>query len=189
MPPSAVKTATATRPLDDAERKQLEDLLARASTGATETPSTRFGDPYIALIALSVPRRSGNKEQNDLVMPGEQVNLTEDEAQQYLRHGPKDGRQIAVIRRATGPDSSRELSARPVPPRAVSGRIQAPPPPAPGTDGARPDPAGSSQIQYAEPANVPETAEPQAGTENAGWAGPDAEDILPSRTRARPTGR
>lgn len=187
MPP--VKTAEATRPLDAAERKQMEDLLARASAGAVETPATRFGTPYVALIPLSVPRRSGNKDQNDLVMPGETVNLTDDEAAQYMRHGPKDGRQVAVIRPATGPQSSQELSSRPMPPRAVSGRIQAPPPPAPGTDGPRPDPAGSSQVQYAQPAEVPETAEPSLGSENAGWTGPDAEDILPSRTRARPAGR
>jgi hypothetical protein len=187
MPP-AVKTAEATRPLDAAERKQIEELLARASAESDETPSTRFGTPYVALTNLSVPRRSGNKEENDLVMAGETVNLTDDEAAKYMRHGVKDGRQISVIRPATGPESS-NLKPQTVPPRAVSGRLQAPPPPAPGTDGPRPDPAGSSQIQYAQPAEVPEAAEPQAGTENAGWTGPDAEDILPSRTRARPTGR
>ena len=187
--PASVKTAESTRPLDAAERKQMEDLLARAGAESSETPSTRFGTPYIALIPLSVPRRSGNKDQNDLVMPGETVNLTDDEAAKYLRHGPKDGRQVPVIRPATGPKSSQELSNRPMPPRAVSGRIQAPPPPAPGTDGPRPDPEGSSLIQYAQPAEVPETAEPSVGSENAGWTGPDAEDIVPSRMRARPTGR
>jgi len=186
--PAAIKTAETPQPLTEPEREQLEKLLARASQG----PGVRIGNPYIALVNLSVPRRvlrgaDGKEPDNatELVPPGGTVYLTDEEAEKYLRHGPKDGRQVAVIRPATGAESSQELS-RPLPPRAVSGRLNAPPPPAPGTDGPRPDPAGSSQIQYAEPASVPEAAEPSPGSEN--FLGPDAVDI-PPRTRARTPAR
>lgn len=182
--PAQIKTAEAPQPLTASEKEQLDTLLARASIG--QGPAARIGKPYIALINLSVPRRAilrpGEHPQSDLVMAGETVHLTDEEAAQFLRHGPRDGRQVAVIRPATGPESSQQLPQR-MPPRAVSGRLQAPPPPAPGTDGPRPDPPGSSAVQYAQPADVPETAEPVAGSEN--WAGPDAEDIAPSRARTR----
>jgi hypothetical protein len=181
MPASTIKTAERPQPLTEAEREQLDKLLARAS--ADQAPSVRIGKPYVALINLSVPRRGGDGTQNDLVMAGEIVNLTDDEAAKFLRHGPQHGRQVPVIRPAEGPESSQMLPQR-MPPRAVSGRLQAPPPPPPGSDAPRPDPPGSSQIQYAQPAEVPETAEPAPGTENAGWTGPDAEDIPPrGRTR------
>jgi hypothetical protein len=182
----AIKTATEPQPLTEPERRQLDELLARAS----QAPGQRIGDAYVALINLSMPRRvlrgaDGREPDNatELVPPGGIVYLTEDEAAKYLRHGPADGRQVPVIRRATGNEASGELS-RPLPPLAVSGRLNAPPPPAPGTDGPRPDPAGSSQVQYREPAQVPESSEPVPGSEN--YVGPeaDAEDIVP-RTRAR----
>jgi hypothetical protein len=180
----AIKTATEPQPLTEPERRQLDELLARAS----QAPGIRIGDPYIALINLSVPRRvvrgaDGKEPDNatELVPAGATVYLTEDEAAKYLRHGPADGRQIAVIRRATGSESSQELS-RPLPPRAVSGKLNAPPPPPPGSEGPRPDPPGSSTIEYRDPV-VPESAEPQPGSED--FAGQDAEDIMPSRTRAR----
>lgn len=182
MAATGIKTATEPQPLTEGERKTLEELLARASQGA---PGVRIGDPYVTLTNISLPRRvlrgaDGKEPDNatELVGPGVTVYLTEDEAAKFLRHGPADGRQVAVIRPATGPEASQELS-RPLPPRAVSGRLNAPPPPAPGTDGPRPDPAGSSHIQYAE---VPEAAEPVVGSEND--LGPDAMD-LPPRTRAR----
>jgi hypothetical protein len=184
MPASGIKTAEAPSPLSEPERKQLEELLARAS----QSPNVRIGDPYIALINLSVPRRlvrgvDGKEPDNatELVMAGDTVWLTEEEAAKYLRHGPRDGRQVAVIRRATGAESS-QLAPQRVPPRAVSGRLNAPPPPGPGDEGPRPDPPGSSQIQYMQPADVPEAAEPVAGSENS--IEQDAVDIPPrSRTR------
>jgi hypothetical protein len=179
-----IKTAETPQPLTEPERKQLDELLARAS----QAPDVKIGSPYVALINLSMPRRvlrgADGKEPDNatvLVEAGETVWLTDDEAAKYLRHGPRDGRQVPVIRPATGPESTRETVQR-MPPRAVSGRLNAPPPPAPGTDGPRPDPEGSSHIQYAQVADVPETAEPVPGSE--GWDGPDAQDI-PPRTRPR----
>jgi hypothetical protein len=182
----ATKTAEAPRPLDAAERKQLEELLAR-TTVSQQTPATRFGDPYIALINLSVPRRGDPEKNTDLVMAGEKLNLTPDEAEGYMRHGQKDGRRIAVIRRATGPESTSEPPQR-VPPKAVSGPLHAPPPPPKGSDFPRPDPPGSSFIEYRD---VPESGEPVPGQENwngdpgAGGTEVFTEDIIPSRTRAR----
>lgn len=176
-------TAAEARPLTETEKRQLLDLLARENAGGS--PALRVGEPYIALINLSVPRRGDPDHQADLVMAGETVYLTDAEAQKYLRHGPKDGRQIAVVRKATGPQSSREAPPR-VPPRAVSGRLQAPPPPAPGTDGPRPDPAGSSAVLVTE--SIPETAEPAPGSENSQVMPPaptDAEDIVTDRVRQR----
>lgn len=174
-----VKTADTVQPLSEDERKQLDVLLARASQGA---PGVRIGKPYVALINLSVPRRvmrgaDGKEPDNaaELVPAGEIVHLTDDEAAKFLRHGPRDGRQVPVIRPATGRESS-ALQPQRVPPRAVSGRLAAPP------ADARPDPAGSSAIQVAQPL-IPETAEPVPGQENAD--GPDAEDIIPSRVRQR----
>ena len=186
MPTAAIKTATEPQPLNEAERKTLEELLARQAQGA---PGVRLGDPYIALVNLSVPRRvlrgaDGKEPDNatELVMAGDEVWLLPDEAEKYLRHGPRDGRQVPVIRPKNGPDSSNLLPGR-MPPRAVSGRLQAPPPPAPGSDGPRPDPEGSSHLQYAQVADVPEAAEPSPGSENQ-VDGPDAMDIAP-RTRRR----
>jgi hypothetical protein len=185
MPPAKTATVETPRPLTSSEQDQLNDLLARASAG--QAPAVRIGDPYIALIPLSVPRRGDPEKNTDLVMPGETVHLTEAEAEQFRRHGVKDGRRIAVIRPATGPGSTGETLQR-VPPKAVSGRLHAPPPPQPGTDFARPDPPGSSALEYRE---VPEDNEPAPGSENwdndpgAGGLMVSAEDIIPSRTRAR----
>lgn len=181
MPP-AVKTAEAPRPLTDAERTQLADLLARDSAG--QAPAVRVGKEYVALVNISVPRRGDPEHGADLVYAGEKVHLTDDEAALYLRHGSRDGRQVPVIRPSSGPESS-QLQPQRIPPRAVSGRLQGPP------ADARPDPPGSSAIQVAEPARVPEAFEPQAGQENwdgdpgAGGHAVDAEDIIPSRVRAR----
>jgi hypothetical protein len=184
MPPS-VKTAEAPRPLTSSEQETLNNLLARASAG--QAPAVRIGDPYIALIPLSVPRRGDPEKNTDLVMPGETVHLTEAEAALFTRHDPRSGRRIPVIRPAAGKGSSREPLVR-VPPKAVSGRLHAPPPPAPGTDFPLPDPPMSSQLEYRE---VPESAEPSPGTENwdgdpgAGGHMVNAEDIIPSRVRQR----
>ena len=182
-----IKTATEAAPLSEDERKTLETLLARQSQGA---PGVRIGKPYIALTNLSVPRRvvrgaDGKEPDNatELAKPGDTVYLTDDEAAKFMRHEHGDGRRVAVIRPATGPDSSRELS-RPLPPRAVSGHLNGPP------ADARPDPVGSSAIPVAEPL-IPEMTEPAPGGENSdGDAGPgshqvNAEDIIPSRVRQR----
>jgi hypothetical protein len=184
MPPK-IATAEAPQPLSASERETMEKLLARASAG--QGPSARIGDPYIALINLSVPRRGDPEKGVDLVPAGETVYLTPDEAAQYLRHGPKDGRQVPVIRPASGPGSSKGLPQR-IPPIAVSGKLNAPPPPPDGSDLARPDPPGSSVIQYVNPSQVPEAAEPQPGTENWDQAAArpvSAEDIIPPRVQAR----
>ena len=185
----ALKTAETAQPLNEAERQTLETLLARASQGA---PGVRIGKPYIALVNLSVPRRvlrgaDGKEPDNatELAKPGDTVYLTDDEAAKFMRHGARDGRKVAVIRPATGPEASQELS-RPLPPLAVSGRLNGPP------ADARPDPVGSSAIQVAQPM-IPELAEPVPGQENSdGDAGPgsgqvNAEDIIPNRVRQRQT--
>ena len=66
-------TATENRPLTDAERTTLTDLLAREKG----TPAARVGEPYMALACLSVPRRGDKDRNTDLVYPGETVYLTE----------------------------------------------------------------------------------------------------------------
>lgn len=146
------------RPLTEAERKTLNDLLARDSE--FEAPAVRRGDPYVALINLSVPRRGDKDRQCDLVYAGDTVYLTAEEAAAFNRHGTRDGRQVEVVRKLSGPDGSREPVA-PVPPRAVSGRIFRPTPPPPGSDAPRPDPEGSSRIQFFDDAPVPERDQPQ----------------------------
>src|ERR1035441_9242839 len=115
MPPTA--TATEHRPLTDAERTTLTDLLAREKG----TPATRVGEPHVALTCLSVPRR-GDKDRNTaLVSPGETVYLTEEEARQFNRKGTRDGRQTDVLRKVTGPDGTHE--ALPVLPDRKSTRL------------------------------------------------------------------
>lgn len=186
-PAQVITEASINTPLSEAEMEYMNKLLARAS--AAQAPAQRPGDPYIALINLNVPRRGTDPLRgSDLVMAGERVNLTPDEAAGYLRHGPKDGRRMPVIRPATGPESSRELS-QPLSPRAVSGEIRAPATPAPGSGMPLPDPAGSSAILQQQ---VPETAEPVPGSENAGGQPQStadlyvsAEDVIPPSTRAR----
>lgn len=180
-------TATETQPLTAAEQASLDKLLIRASAG--KTPATRIGEPYEALIALSVPRRGDSKDkQTDLVMPGETVHLTEEEARGFERHGNSDGRQVPVIRKLTGPGGSREPLQRLLP-RHVSGRLFRPPPPPPGSDAARPDPAGSSRVQVLEDGRAPETegamtAEPSEMADHLrDRAVPDAVDLPPRRTR------
>jgi hypothetical protein len=154
MPP---RTATKPRPLSDEERKNLQDLLERDS--ATKGPAVRIGDPYVALTNLSVPRRGGDGSTNDLVRPGETVHLTQEEAAGYMRHGPGDGRRVSVIMPASEYDA--QAAAGKLPPRAFSGALRQPP------ADARPDPAGSSHIQQAQP-RIPEAAEPQPGSEATG---------------------
>lgn len=187
QPQQQFDAAAETTPLSEAELEKMNQLLARASQA--QTPSTRPGDPYVALINLNVPRRGTDPLRgSDLVMAGGTVNLTPDEAAGYMRHGPGDGRRVPVIRPATGPKSSREAPQR-VPPRAVSGAVRAPAAPPPGSDLPMPDPAGSSAVEYR--TETPEGQEPVPGSENwdgdpgAGGSYVSAEDILPPRTRER----
>lgn len=182
-------TATETQPLTAAEQASLDKLLVRASVG--KTPATRIGEAYEALINLSVPRRGDSKDkQTDLVIAGETVHLTEEEARQFERHGGNDGRQVPVIRKLSGPDGSHEPLARLLP-RHVSGRLFRPPPPPPGSDAARPDPEGSSRVQILEDGRAPETegamtAEPSEMADHLRDAAvPDAVDLPPRRTRGR----
>jgi hypothetical protein len=148
-------TATEARPLTDAERDTLAKLLARDKG----SPSTRIGEPYVALVNLSVPRRGDKDRATDLVMAGETIYLTEEEARAFNRHGARDGRQIEVVRKLSGPDGSHEPVPK-VPPRAVSGRLFRPTTPPPGSDAPRPDPEGSSAIQYLAEGRAPEGVEP-----------------------------
>jgi hypothetical protein len=176
-------------PLSAEETATLDKLLARA-TGA---PATRVGEPYQALICLSVPRRGDKDRATDLVYPGEIVHLTEEEARQFNRKGARDGRQVDVVRKVSGPDGTHE-PVPVVPPRAVSGRLFRPTTPPPGSDAPRPDPDGSSAVQFlaGDMGNAPEGSEasrPDASemaahlTESA----TDAVDLPPSR-RVRPQG-
>jgi hypothetical protein len=170
----------AVKPLSAEEEKQLSDLMVRASAG--KAPSVRVGEPYIALINLSVPRRGDKDHATDLVMAGETVHLTDEEAAAFNRHGNRDGRQIEVVRKVKEGDQG--MAGR-VHPRAVSGLIRQPPPPPPGSDQPRPDPEGSSQIQVIEPSGgrVPEAHDPLPGDENHDHA--DAVDIPPRAARGR----
>ena len=186
-PPQTFAAASEQTPLSQAELEQMNQLLARASQA--QTPSNRPGDPYIAVINLNVPRRGTDPLRgSDLVMAGDKVNLTPEEAAGYLRCGPGDGRRIPVIRPASGPKSTSEAQQR-VPPRAVSGQVRAPSIPPPGTDLPMPDPVGASAVLQQE--TIPEASEPQPGSENwdgqpgAGGTYVSAEDILPPRTAAR----
>lgn len=179
------------RPLSEAERKTLNDLLARDSE--FQAPSHRRGEPYVALVNLSVPRRGDKDRQCDLVFAGETVYLTAEEAAAFNRHGTRDGRQVEVVRKLSGPDGSHETPPK-IPPRAVSGRIFRPQPPPPGSDAPRPDPEGSSAIQYFHDAPVPERDQPQPDPAHSAdqlraELQQDAVDLPPSRSRARSGGR
>lgn len=157
-----METATESRPLTDEERNVLRSLIARESAFAT--PATRVGEPYEALVNLSVPRRGDSKDRGtDLVMRGETIYLTAEEAAQFNRRDARSGRLIPVVRRITGPDGTRE-PLPPVLPRMVSGRLFRPVMPDPASGLPRPDPEGSSQVQEVAPVtpaqsgNAPESA-------------------------------
>lgn len=193
MPPTtnAVKPdepVTAPDPLSSDERTLLEKLLIRAS--ADKTPANRIGEPYEALINLSVPRRGDRDHASDLVFRGETVYLTDEEARAFNRKGSRDGRQVDVVRKLSGPEGSHAQ----VPlllPRAVSGRLFRPPPPVPGSDLPRPDPPGSSGIQEMLDGGAPEMAGAMTGDPSemashlSDSVAQDALDLPPSRARAR----
>lgn len=189
MPPAVTPTETPKLPpLSEEEKRTLSDLMAREN--AWTGPAVRVGEPYRALINLSVPRRGDPDRQCDLVFAGETVYLTAEEAAAFNRHSARDGRQVEVVQKLSGPDGSRE--ERPIiPPRAVSGRIFRPTPPPPGSDAARPDPEGSSRIQLFDDAAVPERDQPQPDPAHAADTlraelPQDALDLPPrNRTRTR----
>ena len=181
-------TATENRPLTDAERTTLTDLLAREKG----TPAARVGEPYMALACLSVPRRGDKDRATDLVMPGEIVHLTDEEARQFNRKGARDGRQVDVVRKISGPGGTHEPRQL-VLPRAVSGRLFRPTTPPPGSDGPRPDPVGSSAVQFLEGGKAPEGVEPMRPdpsemADHLTESVVDAVDLPPSRSRTRPQG-
>lgn len=177
-------TATAAEPrkLTAAEQRQLDGLLLKAGLNlpaAAPAPGVVTGDPYVALTNIVVPRRNDPTHGADLVPAGETVHLTEEEAKLFLRCDPgRDGRRIPVIRRLA--DGEAAERGRPLP-RALSGVLHAPPQPKPGDDGPRPDPPGSSKIMTYEDARIPETREPQPGSERDMPGVVDALDIAVSR--------
>lgn len=160
--------------LTEAEAKQWEKLRAKAAAAAgVHGPEIRVGEPYQALVNLSVPRRGviapGEVRQSDLVPAGETVYLTDEEAATFLRHGGRDGRRIPVIRKLHGPDSSSEENAGRIHPSYLSGQVMRPvmPPGGPGeSEQPRPDPADASKVIRYE--TVPETVQPVPGSENLG---------------------
>lgn len=166
--------------LTDAEQRQLDKLLAKANASNVHAPAVRIGEPYVALINLSLPRRGqllrpGEVPQCDLVPAGETVWLTEDEVARFNRHDPnKDGRRIEVVRKL---GEREDLPVGRVHPSLLSGPVFRPPQPVPGQNPEfpRPDPPGASRIIEQNPL-VPETMPVQPGSENAM---PDALDISP----------
>jgi len=182
MPPTATAIEPS-RPLTDDERATLGKLLARDKG----TPATRIGDPYVALVNLSVPRRGDKDGATDLVYARETVYLTEDEARAFNRKGVRDGRQVDVVRKLSGPDGSNEMPSL-VLPRAVSGRLFRPATPPPGSDAPRPDPEGSSAVQFLQDGKAPEGSEPMRPdpsemADHLTSAAVDAADLPPRRTR------
>lgn len=132
---------------------------------------------YQALANLSVPRPAvagqPDEKQVDLVMAGDFVMLTDDQAEKFLHWRVWRGApERPLIRKAADQNA-------PLPdmqPRVLSGRMMGPP------QGARPDPPGSSVLMEQ---RTPEAEEPQPGSENAGEPEQDALDIAPRTTRAR----
>jgi hypothetical protein len=176
------------RPLSEDEKKVLRDLMTRENAWAT--PATRVGEPYMALVNLSVPRRGDKDRNSDLVMAGETVYLTAEEARAFSRHGNRDGRQVDVLQKLSGRDGTRQEAPR-IPPRAVSGRLFRPPVPESGDIAPRPDPPDSSRIQVIEDGRAPETegamtADPsEMADQLRSAASGDALDLPPSRARSR----
>lgn len=158
--------------LSEAEAKQWEKLRAKAAAASgVHGPEIRVGEPYKALVNLSVPRRGllapGEVRQADLIPAGEVVYLTDEEAATFLRHGGRDGRRIPVIRKLHGPDSSSEENAGRIHPSYLSGAVMRPamPPGGPGeSELPRPDPSDASKVIRYE---VPETNQPVPGSENS----------------------
>jgi hypothetical protein len=175
------------RPLTEDEKKTLRDLMSREN--AFTGPATRIGEQYVALINLSVPRRGDKDRQSDLVLAGETLYLTDEEARNFNRHGNRDGRRIEVVRKVSGPDGTHEELPRALP-RHVSGPLFRPATPPPGSEMARPDPEGSSVVKVLDDGGAPETggamtAEPSEMADVLRETPQDAVDLPPRRARAR----
>jgi hypothetical protein len=133
---------------------------------------------YQALTNISVPQRSQGgvlTGQNDLVLAGETVELTEDEARNLMAVGGRTGRQHPAVRPAA--QSSDPLPA--LLPRQLSGIVRRPVMPAADSSAPRPDPPGSSQVIIA----TPEGSEPVAGSEELPGQEPQGALDLPPRSR------
>lgn len=152
-----------TKPLSSQENMLLDNLLARRHAG--QAPGERVGQPHRALVNLSLPRIGDPQKQTDLVMAGDTVNLTTEEAAKINRQHP-----VPVVVPVSDTES------QPPRPRTLSGPLYAPPPPAKGTDLPRPDPPGSSHLIQAE-VRIPEGGEPQIGEMDPSTA--EAVDIPP----------
>jgi len=180
--PARPKEATENRPLTPEERKLLRDLMAReTATQSVHAPEVRIGEPYVALTNLSLPRRGDKEKMTDLVMKGEVVYLTEEEARPLLRDDPmRDGRQTPVIRKAHGPESTSDVPF--LLPKLLSGARTGPP------QGARQDPAGSSYVIPGPPeANPPVPGSEATGGQETAERQPQQEalDLPPTRPGAR----
>lgn len=165
--------------LTDAERKTLEKLIAKANIElGVHAPAVQVGREYVALTNLAVPQRGSKDLKTDLVLTGETVWLSDEEAAKFLRHGDRDGRRVAVIRLKSEVDMNKPPKA---PPQLLTGPIFRPVTPPSGTDLPRPDPAGATRL--VEQTTVPESQQPvvaQGGTPSIG----DALDIVPGSGEA-----
>jgi len=117
-----------------------------------------------ALMNISLPRKGDVEKQTDLIPRGETFEAEE-------------ARVVNLLNPKFGPPRIRKIEERgePMPqllPRTVSNRQFGPP------ADARPDPAGSSDVQV----RIPELAEPQPDSEQAP-TGQDAVDLPPRRAR------
>lgn len=186
-------TATAAavgKPLSPAEQIKLIELLTRAGgvsmVAAKMTARQKVGSKWQAVVNLSVPRPDG---QTDLVMRGNTVTLTEDEAELFL----PPHKAFPMIR----PVAEQHQQLPFLHPRLHWGAARGIPGPMsqggpPEQGGARVDPPGSTKVMV----QIPEANEPMAGSEQhappglaeslglhqeggPSFAGPDALDIPP----------
>jgi hypothetical protein len=148
---------------------------------AAKTRVSEGRSRYQALTHLSVPQRTETGTltgQNELVDPGEIVELTEREAANLMATGPRAGRMTPAIRPySQHGDPLPKLTAR-----HLSGQLRTPATPPPGSDAPRPDPPGSSQVRVIE-AELPEMTEPVPGSETV----TDAIDLPPRAARTAAT--
>lgn len=178
IPEARPKTAEGVKPLSEAERKKMNELVARATAElGVHAPAVRVGKPYVALVNLSLPRREQldpKDPKSDLIPRGETVWLTDDEAAKFMRHGSRDGRRVAVIRPLDQVDTNNIPNP---PPQLLTGPIFRPVTPAPGTESERPDPPGSTRI--VEQTSLPPEAQVQAPMPGGAPSIQDAIDLPP----------
>jgi hypothetical protein len=152
----------------------MAQQAATAKTTVSEGTSK-----YQALTNISVPQKDPDTgkytDQNDLVGPGDIVELTEKQARALMATGGRTGRHRPAIRPAS--EKSKPLPRLAA--RDLSGFLRAPPPPPEDSELPRPDPPGSSKIIEQ---NIPELMEPQPGDENSPPPIVGAMDIPPRRS-------